>query len=222
MSENIWYAAHPEGKHVAMANTEHLMLSFNQTSASLPLKSAGDVSISNKVRSTQDCFASLFNWMKIWSGHGVISICVCGERWRRGSLHSVFDHFCVPVLMFVCICVQISEKREVLCWLWRSMVDLSGRRKGQSPTVITLEFYTCVCAQGKSNKKCSVHREEMITKSFMWQWHIQMRSLSFLLSGKHVFLFFLSLSFIVLSFAVWSPAIFCNHKGQSSNTPKAN
>lgn len=82
------------------------------------------VFISNKVSGTQVCLSK----RKTSPGHGVISACV--ERTAAGFLTFVFWlRVYVPVLMFVCIFVQISEEREVLCWLWRSMLDLSGRRK---------------------------------------------------------------------------------------------
>lgn len=84
--------------------------------------------------------------MKILSGHVVINMYVCVERIVVGFLTFIFDCMCVPVLMFVCACVQISERCEVLCWLWRSMGDLAGRRKGQSYTVITIVHYNCACA----------------------------------------------------------------------------
>lgn len=46
-------------------------------------------------------------------------VCVCGEDGGGGGGGGVsYIHFliaCVPVLMFVCSCVQISERREVMC-----------------------------------------------------------------------------------------------------------
>ena len=83
--------------------------------------------------------------MKNLSGNIVINMYVLVDRIVVGFLTLIFDLVCAPVLMFVCTCVQISERCELLCWLWRSMGDLTGRRKGQSYTVITIVHYNCTC-----------------------------------------------------------------------------
>lgn len=115
MLENIWYTACPEEKRATVASTKWRCSFFFFLSIPMSVNLQHRQQVMHAILTgwvrTQDCFASLFiKWNLVRSP---CHFCVCTKRewWRLALLRSFFfyDCTCMPVLMFVCTCVQISE-----------------------------------------------------------------------------------------------------------------